>query len=151
MNRVKMVVLFGLVVIGVIYAGSRMEKEVTKENDDKQKLEAAGAMDSGEWETIAEQWVMASGKEVLQGMEGVFVLVSSIEPEIEKYGLTSQGLKTDTELQLRQYGIKVLTREERLSTPGAPCLYVNVYVSTTEEIPFFGVAMDVELCESVIL
>lgn len=35
-------------------------------------------------------------------------------------------LQTDVELKLRQAGIRVVSRIERLSIPGAPYLYVNV-------------------------
>lgn len=95
--------------------------------------------------------VRADGKEVLQGLEGVSVLVEYILPEVEKYGLTRQALQTDTELQLRQYGIKVLTEEEMLSTPGMPCLYINVNVQIGEEILLAAAAINVELREKVLL
>jgi len=90
-------------------------------------------------------------KEILQGLEGVWVLVATIEPEVERYGLTKKALQTDTELQLRQYGIKVLTREESLLTPGQPCLFVTVSVITREDIPTASVGITVELRETVLL
>lgn len=95
--------------------------------------------------------VPSDGKEVLQGLEGVFVVVENIRPEVEKYGLTRKALQTDTELLLRQYGIKVLTREERLSTPGGPSLYINVDVNIREEGPVGAAAITVELFEEVLL
>jgi hypothetical protein len=51
-------------------------------------------------------------KEVLAGLDGVRVVVEGVRPEAEKYGLTQQLLQTDTELRLRQNGIRVLTDEE---------------------------------------
>ncbi len=95
--------------------------------------------------------VLADGKDVLQGLEGVSVLVEYIEPEVEKYGLTRKDLQTDTELLLRQYGIKVLTFEERLSMPEMPLLYINVTAYIREEIPVAAVAILVELHEDVLL
>lgn len=49
---------------------------------------------------------------VLGGLEGVRVAVIGVEAEDEKYGLTQQLLQTDTELRLRQHGIRVLTLED---------------------------------------
>ena len=95
--------------------------------------------------------VPPDGKEVLQGLEGVFVLVRDIRQEAEKYGLTKKALQTDTELQLRRYGIKVLTLEECVSTPGQPFLCINVILSLEEGVPLAGAAINVELRETVLL
>jgi len=45
----------------------------------------------------------------LEGLLGVEVVVEKISPEVENYGLTEQLLQTDTELRLRQHGIRVGT------------------------------------------
>lgn len=95
--------------------------------------------------------VVADEKEVLQGLEGVHVFVEPIEPEVEKYGLTKIVIQTDTELQLRQYGIKVLTKEEWLSAPGMPLLYINVNIDIREERPVAPAVIRVELKENVLL
>jgi hypothetical protein len=67
-------------------------------------------------------------RQTLRGVEGVYVLIEALEPEVERAGLTTQQLHTDVELRLRQAGIAVLTQEERRRTPGTPYLYVNVNV-----------------------
>lgn len=75
--------------------------------------------------------VVTMGKETLVGLHGVHVLVDGIEPEVEKLGLTMAKLQTDTELELRRYGIKVISKEERSQRKGpTPCLYVYVLVNT---------------------
>jgi len=48
-------------------------------------------------------------KKILRGIYVVKVLVEGMNPEVEKYGLTQQLLQTDTELRLRQHGIRVGT------------------------------------------
>jgi hypothetical protein len=63
----------------------------------------------------------------LRDLEGVQVVVEGLGPDVERAGLTKQQLQTDVELRLRQAGIRVLTKEERV--PGRPWLYVNVNVS----------------------
>jgi len=74
-------------------------------------------------------------RNTLKGLQGVYVIVESLKPEVEKYGLTEQQLQTDVELRLRQNGIKVLSQQEWLSTPGRPWLYVNVNVVIHDEPP----------------
>ena len=51
-------------------------------------------------------------KSPLYGIREVVVLVEELPQEAERYGLTRQALQTDTELRLRQYGIKVVTKQE---------------------------------------
>lgn len=53
-------------------------------------------------------------KGILSGLEGVLILVEDVDPKAEKYGLTRQLLKTQTELRLRQHGIRVFTEKENL-------------------------------------
>jgi hypothetical protein len=65
----------------------------------------------------------------LEGLKGVQVLVEDMKPEAERLGLTKAQIQTDVESRLRQGGVKVLTDQERLKTPGTPYLYVNVNTS----------------------
>ena len=44
----------------------------------------------------------------MRGIEGVGVVVESLDPEVERAGLTKHQLQTDVELQLRKAGIRVL-------------------------------------------
>jgi len=95
--------------------------------------------------------VLADEKEVLQGLEHVYVAVSDIEPEIEKHGFIKKDIQTDTELQLRQYGIKVLNKEEWLSTPRIALLGIEVKVLIPEESPAVAAEIRVQLREPVLL
>ena len=90
-------------------------------------------------------------KGLLQGLEGVCVLVEPIKPEVDKYGLTTKALQNDTKFQLRQHGIKVLTREESYSTPEGPYLYITVNVFIREDLPTAAAAITVQLRENVLL
>jgi hypothetical protein len=64
--------------------------------------------------------------EVLRGLEGVYVVVGRIKPEIERDGLYGSMLQDDAEFMLRTAGVKVLSEEEWLSAPGNPYLNLNV-------------------------
>ncbi|HUV63077.1 MAG TPA: hypothetical protein VMW24_04210 [Sedimentisphaerales bacterium] len=49
---------------------------------------------------------------ILSGLQGVLVIVDGVNPQAAEYGLTKQALQTDTELRLRQHGIRVFTKQE---------------------------------------
>jgi hypothetical protein len=93
------------------------------------------------------------GKESLKGLTGVWVLIERFrDPNIrEEGGLTTSQLQTDVELKLRKAAISVLTKEERLATKDAPCLYVRVNPVTIPEIPFYAYSIEVELKQTVLL
>ena len=127
-------------------------RQITGETGLSAKDEEAGSnLTAFQKSASSHKLLWAGDKEVLQGLEGVSVWIEPIEQEVEKHGLTRQAIQTDTELQLRQYGIKVLTEEELLSTPTVPILFINVNVMIHEKIPVVAAALDVELREAVLL
>ena len=67
-----------------------------------------------------------SNRQTLRGLQGVWVLIEDLEPEIERSGLTKNQIQKDVEGRLREAGIKTLTQEEASKTPGEPYLYVNI-------------------------
>jgi len=77
--------------------------------------------------------------DILKGLESIYVEVEGLKPDIEKYGLTAQVLKTDVELTLRKYGIKIS------QDPQVRFLYVNVHISISPndmETVIFNVSVD---------
>lgn len=64
----------------------------------------------------------------LGGLHGVYVVVGTLNPEIEGHGISTTVLKADTELQLRMAGIKVLSKKEWVKTKGGPVCYVEVSI-----------------------
>lgn len=62
----------------------------------------------------------------LKGLPGVYVLVESFDEQDKAAGFDRRIFQTDVELKLRLAGIKVLSNEEYLATPGMPTLYLNV-------------------------
>ncbi len=67
----------------------------------------------------------------LKGLPGVYVsrgvCLGRIFSEQDKVaGFDERTFQTDVELKLRLAGIKVLTEEEQLATPGMPILYLHV-------------------------
>jgi len=64
--------------------------------------------------------------ETLRGLGGFQVVIGDLNAAAVQDGLSKGLLHTDVVRTLMGAGINVLTREERLQTPGAPWLYVSV-------------------------
>jgi hypothetical protein len=92
---------------------------------------------------------VGKGRDTLVGLPGVHVLVEEINPEAQKYGLTKQALQTDVELQLRRYGIKVISEEEMLRTKGMPYLYIRLNCVIRD--PSSAISIEVKLEEIALL
>jgi len=88
----------------------------------------------------------------LRGLSGVGVLVEQLAPEVEKEGLIRNQLQIEVELKLRMAGIKVLTKEECLKTPGEPYLYININVNTAKtESDIYPYSIDLVLMQKASL
>jgi len=101
--------------------------------------------------TRTEDYGREKNRKTLAGLQGVQVIVEDFSPEAEKYGFNKQQYKTDVELRLRQYGVKVLSEEERLQASGRPCLYINVNSVIEEKIGIATVNIFIQLMEDVLL
>lgn len=67
-------------------------------------------------------------RETLRGLPGVAVMIEDLAPMAEQKGLSKVQLRTDVERALSQAEIRVLSEEERQSTPGNPMLSVRVTI-----------------------
>jgi hypothetical protein len=65
-------------------------------------------------------------RETLRGLRGIKVVIEHLKPHTERAGLRRSQIQTDVKLRLRKAGIRVLTLEEGLATPGGPYLYINI-------------------------
>lgn len=76
-------------------------------------------------------------RQTIKGLEGVNVIVEDIQPNVQKYaqraGIAKEQIQKDVETKLKSNGIKVLTKDEWLKTPGRPVLYVNINTHETEK------------------
>ncbi len=86
-------------------------------------------------------------RESLYGLEGVGVLVESLNPVIEKNGLLTSRLQADVEEELGKAGIPVLPRNE--IGPTDPLLYININAYKLDELFFYSI--HVEFHQLVIL
>ena len=85
--------------------------------------------------------------EILAGLQGVGVIVEAFQPEAKKYGLTEQVFRKLTESRLRQYGVRVLTGQQQLQTPGRSYLHVSITPVIIEDVNFVAVSVSIKLNE----
>jgi len=82
-------------------------------------------------------------RETLKGLAGFYVIVEELQPNLLKYekyakqfDVNKAGIQRDMEKKLIGAGIRVLSREAWLQTPGRPVLYVNVNTHESEKYWF---------------
>ncbi len=96
-------------------------------------------------------------RSTLQGLDGVYVAVEPLSPDIESRELSAAMLKRDAELQLRIAGIRVLSKREWATTKGGPVCYVEVNVITdvvlSQDLGFalYAYEIKVEFNQDVVL
>ena len=86
----------------------------------------------------------------MPGLKGVLVDIR-LRPDGEKYGLTKEQLQTQVELQLRKYGINVLSQKEWADTLGQPSLDIEVDLAINKELQLCAVSYQVFVRELVML
>jgi len=78
-----------------------------------------------------------TSRQTLAGLRGVHVLVEDLQPNIvkfsDKFKFSKDELRKGVELKLRRAGIKVLSRNEWLASPGRPILCVAVNTHQREK------------------
>ncbi len=89
-------------------------------------------------------------RDVLVGLKGIHVGIGEIGSELKKNGLTSDIIQVDAELELRKFGIKVLTEEEWIREKGKPSLYVHLTCFADSSSKFTGTVY-IQLSEQVML
>ena len=90
-------------------------------------------------------------REALRGLPGVQVIIDQINPDGQNGSLSKETIRTAVELILQSSRIPILTRQERLKTPSAPFLYININTVKADNMPLFASNIHVELIQSVLL
>jgi|ERR1041385_4021742 hypothetical protein len=91
-----------------------------------------------------------ASRATLVGLPGVYVLVENVDDDAQRDGLDTLQVRTDVEVKLRQAGIRVLSREEWLSTAGVPNLYVNIQTAKNQQ-NVYAFSVRIELSQGVTL
>lgn len=91
----------------------------------------------------------SSARESLRGLSGVAVDIENISKDAEVNGLTQRAIRTSVEDILRSSGVRVLTPQEKRTTPSEPALYVGVW--SLKEGPEYSLCVEVNLTQIVSL
>lgn len=92
-----------------------------------------------------------SERSSLYSLPGVYVLVESLNLDMEKDGLTKDQLRKEVESQLRNAGVRVSTREEKFKTAGNPQLYVNINLLKSSSPFAYAYSVEISLEQEVSL
>jgi hypothetical protein len=78
-----------------------------------------------------------SSRATLAGLQGVAVMIEDLQPNMQKYaaksGLTKDQILKDVSQRLNAGGIRMVSGNEWLKTPGQPVLYVNINTHETDK------------------
>jgi hypothetical protein len=78
----------------------------------------------------------------LKGITEVQVVVETIDPEVERHGLTQSQVQTDLELRLKQSGIKV-------ASSSSASLYVDIQIMRVLVLPLYAYSLEVAFQQPV--
>jgi hypothetical protein len=78
----------------------------------------------------------------LAGLKGVRVVIEAVDPALKIENLATEVLSKDIQTKLTAAGIKVLTADELLKTPGMPYLYINVGTVKSGAVVAYNVQVD---------
>lgn len=95
--------------------------------------------------------VVTKPKDVLAGLQGMYVVVEDLDLDAKEAGLTEEKIRADVELKLRLAGIKVLSVEEGLATKSKAFLYVDVTTVKEKLHQVYAGSVEVSLWERVYL
>ena len=112
-----------------------------------QVTQVAGKSEQKANATPRTKWINEQ-RDILAGLQGVSVLVEPFRPKAQKYGFNKEKFKTDVELRLRQYGIKVVPT---LSSKHPAVLYVYINPLIDETTRNVAIRIDIKLFEAVTL
>jgi hypothetical protein len=85
----------------------------------------------------------------LAGLAGVHVVVEKMSPEIPIESLSKNALQKDIEAMIAAAGIRVLTKDQMLNTPGMPYLYISI--GTARSGPVYAYHLQIELRQGAYL
>lgn len=88
-------------------------------------------------------------KETLRGLEGVAVIVETLNSDAEADSLRVDDIQADVEAKLSSSGVQVLPLEQWRITAGKPWLYVSV--NTMKYLLTYFFSIDVHLKQDVTL
>lgn len=95
------------------------------------------------------QLFVPTGRDTLRGLPGVEVIVESVQPEIERAGLTQASIRDDVVRRLRAAGIRVYVSQAANESPAKPYLYVHLNALQLPRRAGYALAVQVHLRQTL--
>jgi hypothetical protein len=95
------------------------------------------------------QMFVPTGRDTLRGLPGVEVIVENLEPELERHGLTTVGLRTDIEAQLRKGGVTIYPSQTANPSAAKAYLYVEINALALPDDAGYALGLQVHLRQTL--
>jgi hypothetical protein len=95
------------------------------------------------------QMFVSTGAGTLRGLPGIEVIVDSLQPELERGGLTAAALRADVEGRLRRGGITIYPSQAANPSPAKPYLYIALNALTLPAGAGYAVGVQVHLRQTL--
>jgi hypothetical protein len=95
------------------------------------------------------QMFVSTGRDTLRGLPGVEVIVESLQPELERNGLTTAAIRADVERRLRDGGVAIYESQAANPSPAKAYLYVHLNALTLPLDAGYAIAVQVHLRQTL--
>jgi hypothetical protein len=92
-----------------------------------------------------------SSRQTLRGIREIFVLIEPLKPEIDRDGVLTDQLQTETEYKLRLAGIKVCSLQQRTPLTSYIYIYVNTNIVKVKDKYICAYSAHLELIQPIAL
>jgi hypothetical protein len=110
---------------------------------------ATFALVAGLGPTASAQMFIATGHDTLRGLPGVEVMVESLEPDLERDGLTRAAIQSDVERRLGAAGIPVYRSQTENPSLAKAYLYVQIDDVRLPGQDLYAVGVQVQLRQTL--
>lgn len=95
------------------------------------------------------QMFVPTGSGTLRGLPGVEVIVETLQPELEKGGLSGASIRADVEARLRAGGVTVYASQVANPSPAKAYVYISLTALALPEGWGYAIAVQMHLRQSL--
>ena len=108
-------------------------------------IAASFVMVAGMAANASAQMFIATGRDTLRGLPGVEVAVESLDPGLERAGVTRDAIQSEVVRRLRAGGVAVFTSQNENPSAAKPYMYVDVNGVRLAGQNLYAIAVQVQL------
>ncbi len=99
--------------------------------------------------TAAAQLFVTTGKDTLRSLPGIEIIVESVQPELERAGLTAASVRADVDQRLRAKGIVTFTSQGTNTSAAKPYLFIALNALDIPGQDLYAIAVQVQVRQTV--